>query len=170
MTAQLTYSDTMTIGQSGQVDPDSNLQVRAMRNDEATAEVRFGVAVKYDDAANDKTSAALMSATTEVVAGLVVRSHAYDKDTQLGDDGVLPDNMLNVARSGRMMVLCEDGCQPGDRLYIRAVATGAELKGALRASSDGTDCIDSQGQGVWDSIAAAGGLAWLIFDFTNPLT
>lgn len=169
MTAQSDYSETMAIGIAGQVDPGSFPKFRPMRNDEAVEAIEFGVAVKWDDAANDASSAALLTATSEIVPGIVAYSDAYD-DTQVDTVGVLPTNKLNVLRKGRILVLCEDGCQPGDRLFIRAVATGGELQGALRTAADSTDCIDSQGQGVWDSIATAGNLAWLIVDFTNPLT
>ena len=166
MTAQSTYSEEMAIGFAGMVDPKSNPQYRTMRNDEATAELPFGYAVKYDDAANDRTSAAALTATSEIVPGIVAHSHAYDS-TQLGDDGVLPTNKLNVLRKGRILVVAEEAVQPGDRLFIRTVVAGAEIAGALRASADASDCIDSTGQGVWDSVAGVGELAWLIVDFTN---
>jgi hypothetical protein len=170
MAAQSTYTDTMDIGYAGQIDYKSNPQFISMRNDEASAEIEIGAAVKYDDVSGDKSSAALLSAITgEIVPGIVAHSDTYDS-TDLGDDGVLPDRNLSVMTKGRMLVVCEDGCSVGDRLHIRAVVTGAEVFGALLAAADGSDTIASTGQGRWTSIAAAGGLAWLEFDFTNPLT
>lgn len=170
MTAQTNYDETMAIGFAGMVDPLSNPQYKTMRNDEATAEVRFGVAVKYDDRTNDDTSAALLTATSEIVPGIVAHSHAYDSEIDLGDDGVLPTKVLNVLRSGRILVLAEAAVNTGDPLFVRAVATGGELKGALSNAADASDMIDMTGRGQWDSKAAAGALAWLRVDFLNPVT
>ena len=170
MTAQTDYSETMAIGHAGMVDPQSNPQVKTMRNDEASAEVRFGVAIKYDDRTNDATSAALLTATSEIVPGIVMHSHAYDSVVDLGDDGVLPTKVLNILRQGRILVLAEEAVDVGDPLFVRAVAVGNELKGGLRMSADSTDCIDMTGRGQWDSKAGAGELAWLRVDFLNPVT
>ena len=170
MTAQTDYSETMAIGFAGMVDPQSNPQYKTMRNDEASAEVRFGVAVAYKDRTADAASADLLSATSDIVPGIVAHSHAYDSVVDLGDDGVLPTKGLNVLRSGRILVIAEEAVDAGDPLFVRAVATGSELFGGLRMSADSTDCIDMTGRGQWDSIAAAGELAWLRVDFLNPLT
>lgn len=169
MTAQSSYSLEMAKGFEGQLDDQKEVNVVAMRNDEASAELEFGYAIKYASTTDHKSGKKLTAITGETVAGIVVHSHAYDA-TQLGTSGVKPGNKLSVLRKGRILVACEDGCDVGDRLHVRAVATGGEIAGALRASADGTDTIDSQGQGQWLSSATAGALAWLEVDFLNPLT
>jgi hypothetical protein len=167
--AQTSYSNTRTIGFAGMLDGEYRSEVMTMRNDEASASIGFGLAVKRAST-TDPTSAKLLTAITgEKVPGIVVHSHAYDSE-QLDDDGVLSGERLNVAVSGRMLVACEDGCNVGDPLHVRAVAAGAEDAGALLAAADGTDTIDMTGRGVWETSASAGGLAWLRFDFLNPLT
>lgn len=168
--SQTSYSKYFAKGRAGQVDfAYGATEVISMRNDEASASVLFGAAVKYDDAANDGTSAAqpaVVAAT--VIAGIVGFSHEYD-DTGLNalETGVLPDGNINVVRRGRVLVPCENGCQRGNRLFVRALISGSEERGALLSAADASDCIDSQGQGYWDSIAAAGELAWLVVDFTR---
>lgn len=171
MTAQSTYNEEMTEGFEGMLDPKSHPQVLTMRNDEASAEIAFGRAVKYASATDANSAKLLTAITGEVVPGILIHSHAYDKDTDLGDTGVLPDRVLNILTQGRVLVVCENGCIPGDNLFIRAVAAGdPEFNGGLRSATDGTDTIDSQGQGRWETVAAAGALAWLRVDFLNPLT
>lgn len=168
--SQSSYSKYFAIGQAGQIDFSyGKTEVITMRNDEASASMAFGRAVKFDDAATDPTSAKLPAAIADQIAGIVGHSHEYD-DTQLdaAETGVLPDMTINVLRRGRILVVCEDAVTRGDRLHIRAVAAGdPEFLGGLLPAADTTDTIDSTGQGFWDSNAAAGELAWLIVDFTR---
>ncbi len=163
--AQTTYGYSMAIGIEGQLADMSNAEVDSFVQSEASAAVAIGCAVKYG--ATDQTVLNL-TATSEKVPGIVLHAHVYDPETQLDDDGaILPKNMVSVLRRGRVLVRCEEGCAPGDRLFIRAVAAGAERAGALRMSADGSDCIDCSNQGEWKSTAAAGELAWLDVDFTG---
>jgi hypothetical protein len=169
MTAQSTYSQLRTQGIEGQLADSGPNEVTAMRNDEASAEMAFGIAVKFASTTDERSAKLLTAITGEIVAGILHHSHQY-ADTALGTTGVKAAEQLNILRRGRILVACEDGCNVGDRLFIRAVATGGEKAGALRASADASDTIDSQGQGVWRTSAAAGGLAVLEVDFINPLT
>jgi hypothetical protein len=96
----------------------------------------------------------------------VVHSHAYADDA-LGTIGINPGQTLQVLRKGRIWVTVEDGCSPGDRLWIRAVgAVAPEAIGQCNNADDGTDMIDCTNQGVFLTTAAAGGLAVLEVDFT----
>ena len=169
MTAQTDYSELMAIGFAGQVDPASNPQVKTMRNAEAVESMEFGIAVAYQDRTADGTLADLLTATSDIVPGILLHSYAYDS-TELDAVGVVAGSTLNVLRSGRVLVLAEEAVDVGDPLFVRAVAVGAELQGALRMSADSTDCIDMTGRGQWDSVAGAGELAWLRVDFLNPVT
>ena len=166
---QTSYSKYFTKGRKGLVDfTYGATEVISMRNVEASASIIFGAAVKLDDAANDGTSAAQPTATSETIAGILGFSHDYDNTgLNANEDGVLPEGNLNIIRRGRVLVPCENGCVRGNRLFVRVVISGNEERGALRSAADSTDCIDSRGQGYWDSSAGAGELAWLIVDFTR---
>lgn len=166
MTVQSTFSTTRTRGIAGQKVGNVAGSVETMRNDEATAAIAFGVAVQQASTTDPLSATLLTASTGELIAGILMHSNSYT-DTQLDDDGVLPDALLNVVRQGRLLVLCEDGCSVGDPLHVRAVATGAELAGALLAAADGTDTIDCSAKGEWRTSAAAGELAELEFDFTG---
>ncbi len=167
MSVQTTFSQDLSVGFSGQKVGNGSFDVESMRNEEASAEIAFGIAVKHDSASDPRAAALLTAITGEAVAGIVLHHHAYDAENQLGDDGVLPGFGIEVARRGRVLVVCEDGCSVNDPLHIRAVATGAELAGALLGDADGTDTTDCSGYGTWRTAAAAGELAELEFDFTG---
>ena len=170
MTAQLVYTDQMTIGFAGMLDNSERNDILAMRNDEAVDlgndEIAFGTAVQRGSLTDHK-SALQLTFTDQLVPGIHVHSHAFDKDLQLGEVGVKPGNKLSILQRGRARVICEEGCNVGDRLHIRAIATGSELPGALRSTPDGLNTIDATTQGKWESAASAGGLAWLRVDFVN---
>ena len=166
MSVQTSVSSRMSVGFAGQKSGTSHGDVvESMRNDETATEIAFGKAVKHDST-SDAQSAKLPAAITDIIAGIVLHSHHYNSD-ELGSTGVLPTNMLNVARKGRVLVPCVDAVEPGDRLHI--VCVGSNF-GGLRASADSTNTKDCTGQGEWRTAAGAGGLAVLEFDFTNLAT
>lgn len=159
---QTTYSESPAIGFPGQLADNGPYDAITMINKEASATMVFGRAVNFEGSTRDK-GALNPDATTDKIAGVVLRSLAYAPDT-LVDDGVPAGGTVSVARKGRIYVLCENGCVPGDRLHVRVLG-GTE--GALRSAADGVNTIDSTGQGVWLSTAAAGAIAVLEVDFTN---
>jgi hypothetical protein len=162
---QTNYDTTMGIGIEGQLADTGNHEVVSYANGEASATMPPGCAVKFGVLDQEVLK---LTATSSKVAGIVIHSHRYDPDTQLDADGAIKaNNMLGVLRKGRILVKCEEGCAPGDPLFIRAVVAGAERMGALRMSADSTDCIDATAWGTWLTTAAAGGLAWLEVDFTS---
>lgn len=171
MAVQLTYPQDMALAFKGLLGDANAINVRSMVNKEVGAgvafEIPFGHAVAFEGATFDK-GALLPDALVDVIAGIVAHSHAYSNSPggDLGVAGVKPDGVLNVLRKGVIWAVCEDGCAPGDRLFV-AIGTGADAEGALRSTADGVNTIDSTGQGQWLTTAAAGGLARLEVDFTN---
>lgn len=138
---------------------------------EAAAEIPFGVAVAIETSpGTDGTpgKATLVNNVADKVAGIVLHSHAYDKRTELGTTGLKPKTTMAVLRKGRVWVRPETAVVDGDRGYVRAVAgAGGTQLGALRNAAVGGETIDSTGQIVFRSTAAAGGLAIAEVDFTN---
>ena len=162
--AQTSYNTSMTIGIQGQLADAADNTIVTAFNEESSAEMPFGHALVRGSADN---GALLPDNTSDKLLGILLHSHNYDPDSQLGDDGVLPDETLSVLRKGRVLAKCIDGCSPGDGLFVRCVTAGNEQEGELRASSDSTDCIDATNMGTWQTTASAGGLAWLEVDFTT---
>lgn len=169
MAVQTTYLNKPTFVIEGQLADGGNPDIMSMYNSEASAEIAFGRAVKFGSTSGTDIDALLPAAETDKVAGIVVHSHAYSSATggDLGTTGVKPGGMLNVLRRGRIYVKCEDGCVPGDRLWVRAVgSTPPEYLGGLNNADDSTDMIDCTNQGVWLSTASADSIALLEVDFT----
>ncbi len=166
---QTSYSSNMAKGFAGMLADGSRADIITMRNVEASAEIAFGLAVKYGGTSDD-LGAKLPAAETDKIAGIVVHTHSYNKTNQLGTTGVKTGELLNVIRKGRILVTAQTAVAPGDRLWVRAVAGGAEVLGGLEDADDSTDMIDCTNQGVWMTTAAAGELAWLEVDFTNDAT
>lgn len=169
MGVQSTYGFNMTAAIEGQLADDGDHDIIPMRNVEASASIAFGRGVKFGGTSDD-AGCKLPSAETDKIAGITVHSHAYGVSPygDLDSTGVKVGGILNVLRKGRIWVVAEDGCAPGDRLWVRAVgSTPPEYLGGLNNADDGTDTVDCTTQGVWLTTASAGGLAVLEVDFTN---
>ena len=173
MAVQSTYNESPAIAYAGMLaDGGGDHHVAAMRNDESTAALGFGQAVIYADT-SDPLSATLPTAESDVVAGIVVHSHAIAQSdladaTSTAIAGPGPDTIVNVLRKGRIWVTVEDNVVVGDRLWVRGVAAGdPEFLGNCLPADDGTDTIDCTNQGVFRTAATAGNLAVLEVDFTN---
>ena len=166
MPVQTTYLDNPPLPYEGMLG-DGDHDIIAAVNEEASAEIAFGRAVKFGTADN---GALLPTAETSVIKGITVHSHAYSNSPNgsLGSTGMKSGAMMNLLRKGRIWVKCEDGCADGDRLWVRAVAGAApEYLGGLNNADDSTDMVDCTAQGVWLTTAAAEGMALLEVDFTN---
>ncbi len=170
MGVQSTYSFNMTAGFAGMLADDSAHDVIAMRNDEASAQIAFGLGVKFNSTSDGK-SAALPTAQADKIAGIVMHSHAYSngENGDLGTTGLKPGAVMNILRKGRILVTARSAVGVGDRLYVRRTSsdTGFETLGGLEDAADSTDMVDCTAQGVWLTAAAAGELAVLEVDFTN---
>lgn len=176
LSVQTSFSAAPAIGINGTLDDATDYQILTMKNVEASASIPFGRAVcfKLSSPASD-LDALLPAAETDTVAGIVRFSHGYSRawtddagtvHGELDGTGIRTGFLMDVVRKGRMLLVCEDGCVPGDRLWVRAVAGGdPEFLGGLNNADDSTDMIDCTKQGVWESTATAGGLAWLNFNF-----
>lgn len=171
MAVQTSVATAPAIGLPGQLyDNDHGRRVTSLINEEATAEIAFGLAVKFGT--ND-LDALLPAAETDKIAGIVIRSQEHDKgstNSALGDTGLKPGALMNVLRRGKIYATCDGGCNPGDLLWIRAVAGVGETLGALEAADDSTDMVDSTNHGVWLTTAADGEIAVLEVDFTGSST
>lgn len=143
-TQQTSVSDQAALPFAGKLNESVPSQVATRVSEESSAETPFGVMVIRG---TDKDNQALLCHTSSAVcapllAGVVLHSHAYAKDTQLGNTGVKPNQTLNILEKGQVYVLPEEAVAPGDAVRIRAVAAGGEVKGAFRKTADDTsDCV-----------------------------
>ncbi len=169
---QTTYTDGLALPYAGLPGDVSDSVIVPAFNTEASAEIAFGLVVARDNTAPYDTNgngAKLPAASTDKLMGIVRHSHAYSNSPNgdLGTTGLKPGAMMNVLRSGRIWAVCEDGCSPGDRLFVRYTAAGTG-KGSLRSTdAGGSTCIDATTKGEWVTKAAAGAVAMIDVDFVN---
>jgi hypothetical protein len=156
--AQTSYATAQSAAFPGMLADSTAKQTESFFNAEASAEIPFGVMVKQG---TGDFTCNLLAAITDNIVGISHHSHTYEYGTTGG--GVVPKDPVNVLTKGRVWVTVEDACTPASTVFTRAVATGAEVKGAFRATADGTDTIQLYGARFITS-AGAGGLAMLEFD------
>lgn len=183
MSLQTDYPTAPSIGYNGQlVGAIDDHDIVTFKNVEASASIGFGRAVvfKLSSPASD-LDVLLPAVETDTVAGIVIHFDQYARAFtttdisgasvtvgELDGTGLRPNTLMACLRKGKILVVVEDGCAVGDRLWVRAVAAGdPEFLGGLNSADDSTDMIDCTKQGVFLTSAAAGGLAVLDVDFTN---
>lgn len=161
------YSLTQGVGIAGARKHNPGDVVIPGANKESTASMPFGRFVCYERSTDD-FGMLNPDATTDKLAGVTIHSYDYASD-QLGlgtagagtaELGVLPANKVNVLKGGIVLVPCEEDTVPGDPVFVRVVATGAEVEGAVRKSADASDCIDLTGKAEFLS-SRVNGMCWI---------
>lgn len=151
-------------------DADQGVRVESRLSEEASAEIPFGTMVIRGSTSEDAGALQLHTSSASMaplLAGIVVHDHSYAKDTELGDTGLKPGTTLNLLQRGRIYVQPEDSVDPGDAVKVRAVAAGAEVKGAFRGAADGTDCVDISKFARWITSGTASVPAVLEIDMVG---
>lgn len=180
---QNTYPVDPPIGFNGQiVGPIEQCDIFTLKNVEVSASIAFGRAVVFKTASPASNLDALLpAAQADLVAGIVFHQHGYMPAFQTTDIdgnvvvngemdavGLVPGTLMGVLRKGKILVVCEDGCAVGDRLFVRAISGAPpEFLGGLNNAADASDMIDCTKQAQWLTSATAGGLAILSVDFLN---
>lgn len=176
MALQTDFSQNPVAGYAGTLDSGPSVKWTA-KNAESSASIPFGmpVAFKPSGATSDQ-DVTIPANSTDNLMGILFRSDAYsmawtDKfgtHGALDATGVVAGQLMDIARSGRILVTCTTGCVPGDRLYVSYSAGSTySAAGQLGNAAEASHTIDATTKGEWKSTAAAGGLAWLEFDFLN---
>ena len=178
MSLQTTYLTVPAIGYEGTLQGDADADIITLKNVEASASMPFGRAVawKTSSPASDK-DALLPASTSDKIAGIIVKSNAYERTWtdqdgtvhgSLDSTGIVTGELINVLRDGKIIVKCMTGCAPADRLFVcSTAATTYTAVGQLGNADESSNTVDCTKQGQWLTTAAAGGLAWLDVDFTN---
>ena len=139
MPVQTSYSANMPLGFPGLTfDSARNTDTSATQS-EASAEVRFGIFVARAATPDHllRPRLLLLAASTDVILGATLHSHAYNRDTDLGTLGVKPQVVMDVRVAGTMWMLCEQDLVITDPVYARyAAGAGGSVKGAIRKDAD----------------------------------
>ena len=137
--------------------------IRSYTNQEASAEIPFGVLVVQ---ATDPDDGCKLPVAAAMPLGVVVHSHAYSYPGQLGDTGLKPGVTMGVMRQGVIWVTVEDAVTPDDAVRVRLTAGVGEQQGAFRTAQDSTDCAVVAGC-QFLTAAGAGDIAQLQVDMTK---
>ena len=161
------YSLAMTPSIAGQLADMAQADIRSFVNSERSAEIPFGFAVVQGSGEKD---ALLPSTSDDVCVGVVVHSHAYDPDNDLGDDGVKPDRELNIMNKGRVWVVVGEGVDVGDRGFVvyDIPVSGAQTPGHIMKTNTEDVTLDTGAQIKFLTAAtSAGDLALAEIDMMN---
>lgn len=131
-------------------------------NEEASAQIQFGVMVKQGSADD---GALLQTVASNVLKGIVCRNHAYAQTSELGTTGLKPDVVMPFLKRGEIWVWTEETISSlDDAVRTRAVAAGNENAGDFRTTADTTDCILISKFARWASTRTGAGLVRLWID------
>lgn len=150
---QTNYNSEMSVGIEGMIADSGKIDAESAVIESGIS--TFGVAVTKG---TGDSQVKALSAITQKVRGLVLHQNV--------NDGVIEAGLaVSILRKGRAYVKVEEAVTKGDKVFVRAVATGLEVAGAFRKTQDGTDCIELV-NAEFVSSAAAGALA--IVDLNLP--
>lgn len=125
---------------------------------EASAQIQFGAMVQRTAAPSAGTPglAKALAAGGDVLAGVVVHSHAYDKRLELGTTGILPKNLMGVMTRGRVWVNAEVAVTADtDDVFARYTANGGMVVGNFRNDADTSKATQIEGARFIMSTTAA---------------
>lgn len=151
MTAQQTSVSYQAAGFAGSLVDASEADVRSYKNEDTT-EMAFGTAVAFGTDADRDVE--VCDAQADVIAGVVVHSHAYAKTTELGTTGLKQNVTVGVLREGVIRVYVSEAVAVGDAVRIR-IDTNA---GSDELLGPGTFCTTANGA---HTIQVTAGMKWL---------
>jgi len=137
-------------------------------NGEASAEMRFGIAVGQGTLDNE---AILLAAVADKQVGITAFRQGYVDQLELGTNGLKPNVTVGVVRKGVVWVIVEEDVTPASAVLIRCIAAGNEIAGAFRDTADASDLATATPYARYldSSRLAQDGvtkIARLAFDFT----
>lgn len=169
MTAVQTSVATQSSGIAGML-ADMAIKYAISRNNEAVAELPFGCAAKWGT--DPDTQVAVPTAQASVIAGVVLHSHAYAKDTELGTNGLKTGVAASILRKGVVMVYSSEAIVVGTSAVRYRIDTNAGSDNLLgpgtfcKTASATHTCAVTTGM-RWIKGCGAGGIAWLEVDMTS---
>lgn len=138
--SQTSYSATPAAPFAGQLANNMNVGCDSLKNDSGAA-LPFGIAVmRTGDDTFD-----VIGSDSDVVAGVLVHTHAYRPNGLSGTNGLDDGDVANVLSFGDVYVLPEQSVSVGDPVFVRFSAGVGEQVGAFRKDADTADARELEG-------------------------
>lgn len=170
MAVQTTYTTAPAAAYAGMLADDSENDATTMNNQDVVS-IPFGSPVVYKNSPSSDKDAALPSASTDKLAGIVIHSHDYERQFtlaggasagELDSTGLVVGTELPVLTQGTIWVKVTTACAAGDSVFVSYSAGGTWTTGAGQfgnAADAGHAIAVTNAQ--FRSSAAAGGFAKL---------
>lgn len=155
---QTSVLDSPAVGFAGMLVDSSESDVASYVNEEASAEIPFGVMVQQGTL---DTDALLVAVQTDIPIGVVVHSHAYAKDDELGTTGLKPNVTLGILKRGVIWVTAVDAVTPADDVRY------TEAGGGFLTTAAGGVTVSCAEFARFLTTAGAGELVQLEIDMTG---
>lgn len=153
------------------VDTSFRKDVTSAVSEEASAEIAFGRMVKKGTA---DSGALIPTANTNLMLGIVVHSHAYEKDQELGDTGLKPKITLGLMRHGRIFVEVSEDVTPTDAVRLSCDTHSSAVPGVFCKTADAGHTLNLTPLARWVSSSFAytppGGSATKVAELEVDLT
>lgn len=158
--AQTAYLLTMALPFPGVIYDISPRLIESGVSAESSAEIPFGAGIKSDGVT--ESGVLLCTANTDVLRGIVIHSHAYDRINELGTVGIKPKVKVGVMRKGRIWVAVNASVTMVSRGFWN-FSTGFWTPTAAAPNT-----IDATNQSVFRTLyTGSNGVAVIDVDFTN---
>jgi hypothetical protein len=144
------------VGDTGQM-----ADAKSYTSAEASAEIPFGLAVVQG---TNPDEALIPAANTNLLLGIVLHSHAFQKDNELGTTGLKPKVVFSVRTRGRVWVTVDEAVALTDAVRVRMSGAGA---GTFRKTSSAGVTKDISKLARWMSTTSGAGVALLEIDVNN---
>lgn len=140
MTAPQTSVADRSAGRPGQL-VGSNHRIEQCTNEEASAGLAFGNAVKIGTAARLAKVPTDPLAEVDSLIGIVALNQAYERVSEIDSDGIQPDATFGLLRRGALYVSSEDAVTPASQVHVRMIANGTDLAGQFRGTIAGNPLV-----------------------------
>lgn len=122
----------------------------------------FGMGLALDTTDDRGKRVRVPTGTGFVFAGVVVFTHAVASRDLAGNGAIEPTHPINLLKKGYVYLVCEDGCDPGEAIFLRHTVNGTATPGHFRTDAD-TARADAITGARWVTGCAAGELAVAFF-------
>jgi len=100
-----------------------------------------GSSISSDQTSNLTIVVVNGDALADAFAGVALRQDTEDPSQTGGVDGYAPNRTCSIRRQGRVRVSTEASCSPGDKVYVRVAASGANTTIGIFSNAAGAGAV-----------------------------